>query len=379
MLPRLRDLQIAGRTVWKRGLPVNLIFFVTSRCNLLCRHCFYWEELNRKKNELSLEEIEKISRSLPNLLSLSLTGGEPYLRPDLPEIAAAFVRNSKVRNIQIPSNGLLVDKTLERAERLLQMTGDARVSTGVSLDGPREIHNRVRQNERSFDKAIETLRGLQGLKPRFPNLSVGVALTVTAANQYVLDQFLDFLEKELRPDAVTITLARGEPIDGELKKVDLDRYRHFARRVVDYRRRHRLTDRGSDRLVIAKEEETYRLVSEAASASSRIAPCYAGELIGILSETGEVRLCETLDRSMGNVRDFDSDFAALWNSAGAREATRYQKRLGCQCTYECAMSVNTLFSPLRASRILLSSLRRLPPVQAETQEEPLIHLHQGSR
>ncbi|MEE8585035.1 MAG: hypothetical protein V3T83_09310, partial [Acidobacteriota bacterium] len=63
----LDDLQIAKRLFVKRGLPVNLIFFVTSRCNLLCKHCFYWEELNKRSGELSFEEIEKISRSLPNL------------------------------------------------------------------------------------------------------------------------------------------------------------------------------------------------------------------------------------------------------------------------------------------------------------------------
>ncbi len=84
----LASLSIASRLLLKRGLPVNLIFFVTSRCNLLCTHCFYWEELNKRKNELELDEIERVSRSLPNLLSVSLTGGEPYLRPDLPDIAA---------------------------------------------------------------------------------------------------------------------------------------------------------------------------------------------------------------------------------------------------------------------------------------------------
>ena len=83
-----RDLSIASRILRKDGLPVSLIFFVTSKSNLLCKHCFYWEELNLPKNELSLEEIEKVARSLPNLLTVSLTGGEPYLRPDLPQIVA---------------------------------------------------------------------------------------------------------------------------------------------------------------------------------------------------------------------------------------------------------------------------------------------------
>ncbi len=356
MLQVARDLQIASRLFVKKGLPVNLIFFVTSKCNLLCKHCFYWEELNLPKNELSLDEIQRIAKSLPNLLSLSLTGGEPYLRPDLPRIAAAFEKYSGVRNIQIPSNGLLVDKTIERAAALLKRVQKARVCTGVSLDGPREIHDDIRQNRRSFEQAVLCLQEFKKLKKQHPNLSVGVAITVTSANQPRLDEFYRYVEKDLQPDAITITLTRGDPIDPALKRVDLPKYQEFAERVIRYRRAHRLSDAWTDRLVIAKEEETYRLIEQAAGATSRIAPCYGGELIGILSETGEVYVCETLEKSMGNVRDFDCDFAALWKAQKAREARRYQKELGCQCTYECAMSVNTLFNPRKAARIFWNSL-----------------------
>ena len=350
------NLRLATRLFYKRGLPVSLIFFVTSRCNLLCTHCFYWEELNKKTGELDLEEIEKLSRSLPNLLTVSLTGGEPYLRPDLPEIAAAFEKHSGVRNIQIPSNGLLVDRTIARAEQLLKKVQKARVCTGVSLDGPEDIHNRIRQNPKSFQRALETLSELKKLKPSFPNLSVGVALTISSANQSRLDEFYELVERELQPDAITVTLVRGNPIDGSLKFVDLKRYQEFSQKVVAYRRGNRLTDGWSDRLVIAKEEETYRLIGEAAQASRRISPCYAGELIGVLSETGEVYLCETLDRSMGNIRTFNCNFAALWEARAAREARDYQKELGCQCTYECAMSINAAFQPRRAWRIFRRSL-----------------------
>ncbi|MDA2933712.1 radical SAM protein [Acidobacteria bacterium AH-259-D05] len=348
----MKDAKIASRLFYKRGLPVSLIFFVTSRCNLLCTHCFYWEELNKNKNELTLDEIEKISLSLPNLLTVSLTGGEPYLRADLPDIAAAFERNSQVRNIQIPSNGLLVDRTVSRVEELMQKVRTARVSTGVSLDGPEDIHNRIRQNPKSFQRALETLAELKKLKPRFPNLSVGVALTVSSANQGRLDEFYHFVEEELQPDAVTITLVRGDPIDPSLKQIDINLYRDFSRRVIKYRKAHRLTNGWVDRLVAAKEEETYQLIGEAAQADHRISPCYGGELIGVLSETGEVYICETLDKSMGNIRDFDGDFAKLWRGDLADEGRRFQKQLGCQCTYECAMSVNSLFNPKRALRIL---------------------------
>jgi hypothetical protein len=172
-----------------------------------------------------------------------------------------------------------------------------------------------------------------------------------------LENFFHYLQEDLRPDAVTITLARGEPLDSSLKEVNPAIYHRFARKVIQYRRSHQLTDGWSDHLVIAKEEETYRLIQKAAAAERRISPCYAGELIGILSETGDVYLCETLDKKMGNIRDFDCDFSRLWSASRAEAARRYQKELQCQCTYECAMSVNTLFNPSRALRIAGQAVR----------------------
>ncbi|GAB4244904.1 MAG: hypothetical protein Kow00109_20930 [Acidobacteriota bacterium] len=337
-----RKLAAAGRVFWKSDLPLNLVAFVTSRCNLLCRHCFYWQELNQKKNELTLDEYERISASLPSLLSLSLTGGEPYLRKDLGEIAGAFVRNSRVQNIQIPSNGFLPERTVRGAEAVLQRVGMTRVATGVSLDGPEEIHNRIRNHPQSFDRAVESFRGLQALKAKYPNLSVGVAVTVNRANQDSLEDFLDFVEDELVPDAVTITLARGEPLDPELVAVSPDRYRRIADRVVSYRLARLRGARVTDRLLVAKEEGVYRRVEETAREGRRVADCFAGLLSAVISETGEVFPCEVLDRSMGNIRDFGGDFAALWRSQQARSVYDYQQRLRCHCTYECAMSVNVL-------------------------------------
>lgn len=358
MSPWLPELRIAGRLLIKGGPPVNLIFFVTSRCNLLCRHCFFWEELNGPKNEeLSLDDIARVSRSVPNLLSLSLTGGEPYLRADLPAIAALFEQYSAVRNIQIPSNGFLPDRIVASTEEMLGEVTRARVCTGVSLDGPPEIHNHLRGNEKSYQRALETFHGLKKLKRHFPNLSVGLAITFSAANQSRITEFFREVTLNLEPDAVTVTLVRGEPIGEELTAVDLDLYERFTAEVIAHRQAHPLTDGWTDRLVIAKEEATYRLVREAAAATRRIVPCYAGELLAVLRETGEVYPCETLDKPMGNVREFGGNLAELWKSPAASEVRRYQRELGCQCTYECAMGQNALFTPSRALRLLGRSLR----------------------
>ena len=66
--------------------PVSLIQFVTERCNARCPHCFV--DLKTQENELSLEQIEKISKTTGSALrNIALTGGEPFIRDDLFEIA----------------------------------------------------------------------------------------------------------------------------------------------------------------------------------------------------------------------------------------------------------------------------------------------------
>ena len=46
--------------------PVQLTLFVTSRCNIRCKMCFYWEPVeNKSTGEISIEEIKKMSKLIP--------------------------------------------------------------------------------------------------------------------------------------------------------------------------------------------------------------------------------------------------------------------------------------------------------------------------
>ena len=62
-------LEYAKNIFFKKNVyPIYLTYFVTSRCNLQCQHCFYWDSLNKIKNELNLEEIEKFSKELKEII-----------------------------------------------------------------------------------------------------------------------------------------------------------------------------------------------------------------------------------------------------------------------------------------------------------------------
>src|SRR5688500_19366188 len=82
----LGDARWIRRAVHPGGLPVQLTFFVTSRCNAKCSHCFYGEQLNQPaERELTLPEIARVARGLPRMLWVAFGGGEPFLRRDLAE------------------------------------------------------------------------------------------------------------------------------------------------------------------------------------------------------------------------------------------------------------------------------------------------------
>src|SRR5437870_8149569 len=89
----------------------TVILFVTSRCNSFCRTCFYHEELNQP-GDLTFEQIEKVSRTMPAITDLWLSGGEPTLRHDVSQIVDMFVSRSEEHTSELQSRGHLVCRLL---------------------------------------------------------------------------------------------------------------------------------------------------------------------------------------------------------------------------------------------------------------------------
>ena len=77
----------------RTSLP-ELIFSVTNSCNHACKMCYYHQTLAETMREMSLDEIDRVSRSLGPIDRLWLSGGEPLLRKDLVEICRIFHRNN---------------------------------------------------------------------------------------------------------------------------------------------------------------------------------------------------------------------------------------------------------------------------------------------
>ena len=144
-----------------------MFLFVTSRCNSLCRTCFYFDKLN-SLDDLTTPQIERISATAPPFRKLWLSGGEPFLREDLAEIVAMFVQSNGVRNINLPTNGLLPDKIFRTMDRMLELCPDVSIDLNFSLDGLANTHDSIRGVPNNFVRTLATIeeaeRRYAGLK-----------------------------------------------------------------------------------------------------------------------------------------------------------------------------------------------------------------------
>jgi cyclic pyranopterin phosphate synthase len=120
-----------------RGRPLtDLRVSVTDRCNLRCRYCMPREVFGtdfpflERDELLSFEEIERLVRVLVDLgiRKVRLTGGEPLLRRDLPDLVARLSRIDGIEDLALTSNGVLLGRMVDE----LVAAGLRRVT--VSLD-----------------------------------------------------------------------------------------------------------------------------------------------------------------------------------------------------------------------------------------------------
>src|SRR5437870_5425021 len=158
-----------ARITWKNyqdlPSPPLLILFIDSICNMKCEHCFYWRNLNRR-DDLTRDEIVALSRSLGRVENLNLSGGEPFLRKEFAEICLQFIKQNKVRQIYVPTNGWYTQKVVEQIGLILEKKDLDLFVVELSLDGMEEFHDRFRVAPGSFQRAMQTYDALAKLQER---------------------------------------------------------------------------------------------------------------------------------------------------------------------------------------------------------------------
>lgn len=334
--------------------PIQLTFFLTRRCNSRCPFCFYLSKDDEvARDELTLEEIRKLSSSMGDLLWLAFSGGEIFLRDDIVEITEAFYKNNRPSIILFPTNGLLTDTITEKIETILKKCPKSSITVKLSVEGTEKLHDSIR-GKGSFRRMIKTFTALGKLLENYPNFDLGINTVFCSANQDSMERVINFVSELDHVRTHTVSLIRGDVADEKLKDIDINKYHNAIKKLES-----NLKDKTSKiyrfkgaRLKAAQDILQRKLIFDTFSQNKQLIPCYAGRLNLVVTETGDVYPCESFDKKMGNVRESDHNMKKIINSDEAKKIIDSIKKNKCYCTHECYMMTNILFNPMMYPALL---------------------------
>lgn len=182
--------------------PISLLIKpVSGKCNMRCKYCFYIDEIeNRSSSSLGSMSYDTMTALIDKAFSFAdqdctfaFQGGEPTLAGlDFFQKFSSYAKNhpnpKKIRiHYAFQTNGILID------EDWANWFAKNQVLVGISLDGPKKIHDLYRldhgQNE-TFTKVMLAINMLKSKGVEFNILTV-----VTAASAYKGKQIYDFFKK----------------------------------------------------------------------------------------------------------------------------------------------------------------------------------------
>jgi len=342
----------------RRSWPSYCVIFVTSRCNARCSFCFNWEAVFRKQpeDEITVDQFERLSRSMKPLMQLVLSGGEPYLRKDLAGIVSAFYRNSGTRLIAIPTNGYLPQAVEEITGDILDDCPDLTLNVNLSIDAIGEEHDALRGVKGQFHKILDSYARLDALRERFPNLNVNAQTVVSKFNLGSVDETIRYLNKELDLGFHAVGAVRGSTPQADAKEITAEQIRQVYE-TADAARCGRRKASLTGRLAEALLDRIREIELRAMGSDKREFTCLAGGKMVVISHDAKVYPCEPLwcedetrrvfpqDAMMGDLRETGFDIRPILSSERAASIRSDVGKKYCACMYGCAIYNGLLFAP----------------------------------
>jgi radical SAM protein with 4Fe4S-binding SPASM domain len=279
----------------------------TYRCHQKCSMCHIWKHPTAPEEEFAPELLDK----LPRLSFCNITGGEPFLREDIEEIASRLKR--KARRVVISTNGFLTEKIVALAR------GHPGLGFRISLEGLPAVNDELRGTKDSYEHGLRTLLELKKLGIR----DIGFATTVSGQNGGDMLR-LHELAKELKFEFATAAAHNSfyfHKSDNVIQ--DKDTVASCFRRL------------SADQLRSRRVKDWFRAYFNAGLAGyvqgrPRPLPCGAGSQVFFLDPFGEILPCNGMEErlwklSLGNLGD--GTFGEIWDSPRAGEVRKKVK--GC--------------------------------------------------
>ena len=300
--------------------PYKVAFALTYKCNLKCKICKIWKAA--PKEELRIDEIEKIFKGLNNLSWLDLTGGEITLRQDLIEITRLIIKNAKGLSLfHISTNGQSPDKTYLLAKEILKSNLSFVVNIG--LDGPKDINDELRGKRGAYSNSIEAFKLVKSLNRGYCYLSC----TLSDYNIEYVDELLAGLIRDLpnfSPSDLHFNIFhksghyyKNEGIEG-LSYLDFKKVKKYL-----------MLSKNGNPIKKFLESRYMEGLSKYLGADKFPLKCQALRSSCFINPYGEVYPCGMYNRPIGNLRDYGHDLNRLWSSPNLPELRKRIENKAC--------------------------------------------------
>lgn len=332
------------------GTPYKLNFMVTAACNSCCSTCNIWKEFQKNpkmiKDELTLEEINKIFKRLPKSITwLSLTGGEVFLRNDIYQIIDAAIRYiPNLKLISIPCNGLAQDKILRVIHRLSKRTHPD-ISITFSIDGPEDLHDKIRGVKGGFKRTWDTYMKAKKIVREDYAFQIAIETTISSMNVNFLYPFFKSLLS--RNHKISITIAH----DAFLYKNENDKSISPAANVAEI---NKIVGLFKNNLSLFNpqsfiERQYLSMIYKfLAHPKKQVVTCEAMTSSCALTTEGGVYPCLMWGKNLANLRDHNYDLRKLWDSKEFRKARRAVRKNQCpNCWTPCEAYQSILWATLK--------------------------------
>jgi MoaA/NifB/PqqE/SkfB family radical SAM enzyme len=349
MKPHRYPLRVLSNRLGLVTRPSYCTYLVCDRCNARCGMCDSWRM--PRGVELTPAEVDQVFRKLGALDAVRLSGGEPFLRADLLDVAEAVMSASAPGVLHVTTNGSFPDR-LEHFARAFSRP--RRLHVMVSFDGLPEVHDASRGRKVSFERALASVDALVALRP----LGVGVSVNHTIISrrslrdhaalaalmaergvdtQWVLAYSASSMYAQPRRGkrAEDLVLARGYPLHPDL---DAPESLEFACEQLNH-----LRDIRSPALRLAKRYYLEGLIARLAGQESpRPKPkCVALRSHLRLLPDGGVVVCQFNTERVGNLLEQSLD--EIWHAPRTKSSRAWAD--ACTgCWAECEVMPNAIYS-----------------------------------
>src|SRR5919202_503031 len=358
LLPKIPLYWSFYRYGWPKLLPFSIVVSISFRCNSKCRTCDVWRKPN---DDLSLEEWTKVFQKIGRgPIYMTFTGGEPFMRKELPDMVIAAYQHCRPEYITIPTNGILTPRILEGVARICENAPESRIGINLSLDGIGKEHDDIRLVPGNWDRAMKTWAALKELQKTHKNLVLSIHSVISKFNVKRARDIYAGLQP-LHPDSY-ITEVAEERVELDTVGMDITPLAQDYGPIADFlsERAHATPAAGFARITQSFRAQYYQLAKRTLLEQTQVIPCFAGWASGHIAPNGYVWSCCIRAEPVGNLRLTDYDLRPIWfEKVGTMKDLRRSIAANeCACPMANASYANMLLHPPTLAQVAKELLTR---------------------